>query len=271
MRRLIAIACEGSTLAGTLDEAAGTTGLLIVSGGNEIRAGAHLVMAMLAQRLAAAGWPVLRFDRRGIGDSEGENEGFEASGPDIEAAAAAFRTHCPQLRLIAGFGNCDAATALALFGTDAGIDALILANPWVIEPADDLPPPAAIRARYAGRLLSLDGWKRLLTGAVDLRALLRGIGAIARPAAPSGLAVRLGTALSAFRGSIRIILAEADATALAFADAWRKPAFAALAARIAIDRIQTGSHSFARGDDPERLAMIVMTALLTNASAEADR
>jgi len=261
MRRLITIACKGSTLAGTLDEAPGTTGLLIVSGGNEIRTGAHRGMAMLAQRLAADGWPVLRFDRRGIGDSEGDNAGFEASGPDIAAAAAAFRIQCPQLRIVAGFGNCDAATALALFGADAGVDALILANPWVIEPNGDLPPPAAIRARYAERLLSLDGWKRLLTGSVNLRALLRGIGAVARPATPSVLAARLADALSAYRGSIRIILAERDGTALAFADTWRRPAFAALAARITIDRIQTGSHSFARGDDPDRLAMAVMTAL----------
>ena len=30
----------------------------------------------------------------------------------------------------------------------AGIDAVVLANPWVIEQADDLPPAAAIRARF---------------------------------------------------------------------------------------------------------------------------
>ena len=41
MRRVISFACEGETLFGSVDEAPGTTGLLIVSGGNEIRCGAH--------------------------------------------------------------------------------------------------------------------------------------------------------------------------------------------------------------------------------------
>ena len=69
MRRVIAVPCDGETLAATLDEAEGTTGLLIVSGGNEIRCGAHRGMAMLAEKLAARGVTVLRYDRRGIGDA----------------------------------------------------------------------------------------------------------------------------------------------------------------------------------------------------------
>ena len=48
MRELISFPCEGDTLAGTLDDAPGATGLLIVSGGNEIRCGAHRGMALLA-------------------------------------------------------------------------------------------------------------------------------------------------------------------------------------------------------------------------------
>jgi hypothetical protein len=37
MRRMIDFDCAGDMLVGTLDEGEGTTGLLIVSGGNEIR------------------------------------------------------------------------------------------------------------------------------------------------------------------------------------------------------------------------------------------
>src|SRR3546814_10409691 len=95
MRHHLTFACEGAALAATLDEAPGTTGLLIVSGGNEIRSGAHRGMAMLSQRIAAAGHPVLRFDRRGIGDSDGSNGGLEPSDPDIAAALAAFRADQP--------------------------------------------------------------------------------------------------------------------------------------------------------------------------------
>src|SRR3546814_5070051 len=66
------------------------TGLLIVSGGNELRSGAHRGMAKLAARLSRDGFPVFRFDRRGVGDSEGENGGFLSSGPDIAEEVAAF-------------------------------------------------------------------------------------------------------------------------------------------------------------------------------------
>ena len=37
--------CEGQQLAATLDEGSGSIGLLIISGGNEIRSGAHSGMA----------------------------------------------------------------------------------------------------------------------------------------------------------------------------------------------------------------------------------
>ncbi len=137
MRQHFTFLCASETLAATLDSADGTTGLLIVSGGNEIRSGAHAGMAALAAEIAAAGHPVLRYDRRGIGDSTGDNAGFESSANDIAAAAAAFRAHAPQLTRLVAFGNCDAASALALFGPAAGVDALILANMWTIETEDD--------------------------------------------------------------------------------------------------------------------------------------
>ena len=64
MRTPLEFACGGDTLFGTLDTAPGQTGLLIVSGGNEIRTGAWAGQAQLAARVAAAGHPVFRFDRR---------------------------------------------------------------------------------------------------------------------------------------------------------------------------------------------------------------
>jgi len=39
-RRHLTFTCKGEPLAGTLDDAPGKVGLLIVTGGNEIRAGA---------------------------------------------------------------------------------------------------------------------------------------------------------------------------------------------------------------------------------------
>src|SRR3546814_12213121 len=69
-------------------------------------------------------------------DSEGENGGFEASGPDIAAAIPAFRAAAPQLTRIVAFGNCAAASALLLH-RPLPLDDLILANHWTYERSED--------------------------------------------------------------------------------------------------------------------------------------
>ena len=255
VRRALTFACEGAILAGTLDGAPGSAGLLIVSGGNEIRSGAHRGMAELAGLFAAKGICVFRFDRRGVGDSEGENRGFRFSGPDIAAALEAFRLECPQITRVVAFGNCDAATALALHGTP--VDARVLANPWVIAPRDDMPPPAAIKHRYAQRLRDPQAWKALLTGKVDMRKLAKGLGrlAAAKPAAPDSLADKTVRALEASTIPTTIVLATGDATAIAFADVWRNdPA-------ITVQRIETASHSFADAGSYARLVEALIARL----------
>lgn len=263
MRELIAFPCAGDTLFGTLDRADGATGLLIVSGGNELRIGAHRGMAMLAGRLAANGHQVFRFDRRGIGDATGVNRGFESSGPDIAAAAAAFRAAAPAIERIVAFGNCDAASALALHEV-AGIDALVLANPWVIDPtADDLPPAAAIRARYAAKAADPRAWARLLTGGVDLRKLKGGIAKASKrqEASATGLAGRVAAGLMARALPTAILLATRDNTAIAFSEAWQTPAYDEAHTVITVESIDTDSHSFHRADEKAWLEARLLDAL----------
>ena len=214
------------TLAGTLDTAQGRTGLLIVSGGNEIRSGAFGGQADMAARIARAGFPVFRFDRRGVGDSDGENRGFRKSAKDIASAIDAFRAMAPQLGRVVAFGNCDAASALMLTGGD-GCDGLVLSNPWTIEQeesgADKAAPhaPAAIRARYAEKLKTSREVIRLVRGGVDLRKLARGVIHALRPAPPpSSLAQDMAAGLAGFSGEVRILLAAADRTAQVFEAAW---------------------------------------------------
>lgn len=263
MRRLIEFPCAGETLFGTLDEGSGATGLLIVSGGNEIRIGAHRGMALLAQRVAEAGHPVFRFDRRGIGDSTGENRGYEDSADDIAAAAAAFRAEARLSRII-GYGNCDAATALAFFHGPAGIDTLLLANPWVIEQSDDLPPAAAIRSHYARKLRDPREWLRLLRGGVNIGKLFKGITKISRKQSevPDSLSARLAQALAAAKVPTTILLAKGDNTAIAFADAYKTPAFDAVRPHIRLERLDTASHSFASAADKNWLFERVSAALI---------
>ena len=241
-RRHRAFICEQRTLIGTLDDADGTTGLLIVSGGNEIRSGAFAGQAALAHRIAAAGHPVFRFDRRGTGDSEGVNRGFRGSAPDIAAALATFRRECPQLTRVIGFGNCDAASALML-ARGAGCDALVLSNPWTIDDGvSDALPPSAVRSRYAEKLRNPDEMVRLLRGGVNLRKLFGGLAMAMRTTnAASSLAQEMAAQIQHFDGDVRILLAQRDRTAQAFARDWP-------ADDPRIRRCAGGSHAYVEPD-----------------------
>lgn len=228
MRSLIVFDCASDQLVATLDAAPGTTGVLIVSGGNEVRAGPHRGMAAFAQRLATLGIPVFRFDRRGVGDSSGENRGWAASGPDLEAAAATFRRAQPLLTRVVGFGNCDAATALALFGREAGLDALILTNPW-LGSDDPLPPPAALRRHYLRRIASPRSWR-----IPDMGKLAAGLRRSLSPTPAEPFAAQVAAGIAALPTTI--ILARTDRTA---------QQFAAALPDVGTVSIETASHSFA--------------------------
>ena len=252
MRRLIGFECEDAWCAATLDEGDKTTGLLMVSGGNEIRSGAHAGQAALATHVSALGYPVFRYDRRGVGESESENRGFESSAADIAAAVAAFRAQVPHLQRIVAFGNCDAASSLALFHGGMPIDRLVLSNPWLIEadPEADVPAQpsaAAIRARYWARLKNPRSLIDLVTGKIDLRKLAGGLARAAQKEAPTGLAQRIGNALSTATTPTTILLASHDTTAMAFIAAWKGSAFDDVRDRSDIDVqiLDSASHSFA--------------------------
>lgn len=248
-RRHLTFNCRGSMLVGSLDTAPSTTGLLIISGGNELRSGPWGSQVAMAERIAAAGFPVLRFDRRGVGDSEGENDGFTASAPDIAAALRAFKVHVPTLKRVVAFGNCDAASALMLVKGE-GCDALVLANPWTFEPASE-PPQAApaeatrpemtpqrLRAHYLRRIADPRAWLRLLSGRVRVTALASSLKeATAADAPPTGLAHDMAAGLAAFAGPATILIAERDRTAQAFLDHWDK-------ADPRLRRCPEASHSF---------------------------
>ena len=245
MRKAVQFSCQGDALFGTLDPAPGATGLLIVSGGNEIRSGAWAGQAQLATRVAAAGRPVFRYDRRGVGDSSGINRGFRESRADIAAALAAFHSATPGMCRVVAFGNCDAASALMLSGGELEIDALVLANPWTIDGDDDsaqVQAPAALRRRYSAKLAKPAEWKRLLGGRVDLRKLMGGLRRAAAPSPNSALANQMREGLARFSGPTTVLLATRDRTAELFAAIWGDDP------RIA--RLASASHSFA--DKPAR-------------------
>lgn len=254
MREHLTFSCDRLQLAGTLDYAEGHTGLLMVSGGNELRSGAFSGMAGLAARIAAQGSPVFRFDRRGVGDSEGENRSFLDSGSDIDAALAAFLQHAPHMGKVVAFGNCDGATALALNARNQ-FHGLVLSNPWVIETQDAAPPPEAIRARYAEKLRKPHELMRLIKGEVSFGKLATGILQAVRPAPPpSSLADAVRSGIEGFNGPVRILLAERDRTAQVFAASWDKSDPRLL-------RCAGASHAYAEPESREWLFDVLISAL----------
>jgi len=246
MRRLLSFECEGELLAATLDEGLGETAVLMATGGTQVRVGSHRMYEKLAKSLAVAGISSLRFDRRGVGDSAGDDPGFKSSGADIAAAAAALRRQAPHATRLLGLGLCDGATALALHGGAAGLDGLVLVNPWLAEAPSGEPAPAAVRRHYRNRLLSLAGWKRLLSGAVDLRKLAGGLRRSASTGA-SPLGTEVAQALRQRRLPTAVILADRDATAAAAAHAIKQREFKGLIDFV--QRIPSDSHTFARPGD----------------------
>jgi exosortase A-associated hydrolase 1 len=259
MRRLTTFRCEGETLAASLDDAGGTTGVLLVIGGSQTRVGSHRMYERLAKALADKGFPCFRYDRRGVGDSGGEDPGYRGSKLDLSAAAAAFRAESPALTKIMGFGLCDGASALALFGSEAGLNGLILVNPWLVETEeDDSPPAAAIRHHYWKRLTSSEGWRKILTGAVNWRKLFSGVRkATAVGRAP--LAADIAETLRASALPVHLILADGDATAIAAEAELKAAAFDGLIAGR--ETLATDSHTFARPGDEAALRAAVERAL----------
>lgn len=258
MRRLLSIDCWGARVGASLDGAVGSTGILLVTGGSQTRIGSHRMYERLAAGLAEAGHPCLRFDRRGVGDSEGDDPGFRGSGPDIEAATAAFRREVPGLRRIFGLGLCDGATALALYGAQSDLQGLLLVNPWFVEAESGEPAPAAVRHHYRRRLLSREGWRKLLTGSISWRKLLKGL-AKSAGGRSSPLAAEVAMALREGAIPAELLLAKGDATAIAALHEAGKPQFKGLLAEPQL--VSSDSHTFARPGDMAALLSASLAAI----------
>lgn len=257
MRRPLTFDCDGATLGAMVHPAGGTVGVVIVTGGVQTRAGSHRGFVQLADRLAAAGCPTLRFDRRGVGDSDGEDPGFRNSAPDIAAAADALRRSFPQVEQVVGWGLCDAASALGLHAAAIGLDGLVLANPWTRDSDDlELPPPNIVARRYLARLRNPRELARLARGRFDWRKAIRGLRRLAAPEAPSSLARDLAAGLGAFDGPILFILADADATAQACHALLQRVPLRHVCSRSNVGTvvIPGATHTFPRRQDAEAVA-----------------
>jgi exosortase A-associated hydrolase 1 len=254
-RRALAFACGGDWLYGVLDVPAAprTRGVLFVVGGPQYRAGSHRQFALLARELAADGCAAMRFDYRGMGDSEGAMRGFDQVGDDLRSAIDAFFAAVPALTEVVLWGLCDAASASALYAAgDARVAGLVLLNPWVRTEAGAA--KATLKHYYRARLFDRNLWKKIAAGRFKLGAaaasLRRLVGsAAAGPGAAAALPERMAESLGRFEGRILVLLSGADLTAQEFSDLARTdPAWKRLLAApgASSQTLPKADHTFSR-------------------------
>jgi exosortase A-associated hydrolase 1 len=227
--------CEGTSLLGVLTTPGGPPrlGVVIVVGGPQYRVGSHRQFVLLARALASAGIACLRFDYRGMGDSEGGLIEFDALEPDIRAAVAALCEREQSIEAIVLWGLCNGASASALFGdVDPRIRALVLFNPWVRTTGGNA--EATMRRYYANRIHDRRFWRKLLRGDVDVaaatssllrnaRAALGGLAPRARSVEPASLPERVSAALARHRRPALIAISGRDIVANEFDLAASRP------------------------------------------------
>ena len=262
--RALSFACRGAWLYGILslpqEATVPSRGVLIVVGGPQYRAGSHRQFTLLARDLAAAGIPAMRFDYRGMGDSEGELQTFENVEDDLRAAVDHFLAEVPGMAEVVLWGLCDGASAAAMYAPqDARVAGLVLLNPWVRTETGQA--RATIKHYYKDRLFDPRLWDKIKKGEFDVKAsvgsLLDNVGKALKPGRGAGqddagnapLPERMQAALTRFHGRVLVVLSGADLTAQEFAGLSNRPgAWQRLleAPRFTRQQIDKADHTFSR-------------------------
>jgi exosortase A-associated hydrolase 1 len=277
-------------------------GLLVVTAGDALqyRAGTYRQFVDLARACSRSGIPVMRFDYRGIGDSEGVRPCLDHTREDIRAAIDAFVLHLPGLKEIVIWGMCSGASDAVLYAaTDTRVAGIVLVNPWMVAGAGDL---AHAHLKYFLRRLAhpADVWAKIkfdYLAKPELRtrfgARLREVfaavfrkGAAPEPARnPEGqrlygvqityttpnLADRMAEGLSNFEGPVLLIAggdpASASFLTVAAASAeWRR---LLSAKRVTRHHLAAADHEFSRREWRDRVASWTIDWLRENYSCAA--
>jgi exosortase A-associated hydrolase 1 len=264
--------CGGDSLIGILSgaELAAGRGVLIVVGGPQYRVGSHRQFTLLARHLAERGVPTLRFDYRGIGDSDGPLRSFERIDADIRCAIDRFFASVPSLKDVVIWGLCDAASAALFYAhRDERVSGLILLNPWVRTVQGVA--RAHLRYYYFRRLLQASLWQKLARGEVNFREATGALGRFVldamRPRTSSGaidessrseasLPDRMQEGLRKFHGRVLFILSGNDLTSQEFRELvarsgpWRR---LLSGDRVTRYDLPGANHTFARRDWRDRV------------------
>jgi exosortase A-associated hydrolase 1 len=262
----ITFSCHEACLYGilSLPELAASRGVLIVVGGPQYRAGSHRQFTLLARSLAAQGTPVVRFDYRGMGDSEGTTRTFDAVNDDIQSAIDCFFQKVPDMKELVIFGLCDAASAAAFYAhQDRRVSGLVLLNPWVRTEAGIA--KAYLKHYYLSRLFDVSLWSKVRSGKFSIKETLQSFLKLTASALsmkkrkhpntpgsslePASLPDRMYYGLDNFQGRVLLILSGNDLTAKEFSGlvkTSKKWGILMKSDRITSQFLQGADHTFSR-------------------------
>lgn len=141
-------------------------GVVVVVGGPQYRVGSHRQFVLLARFLAERGFPTLRFDYAGMGDSDGEVGNFLKINDDIACSIDQIYERTPGLDGVILWGLCDAASAIMMYGyKDERVAGMVLLNPWARTDAGMA--KTYLRHYYLKKLVDKTFWKHLVTGKLN--------------------------------------------------------------------------------------------------------
>jgi pimeloyl-ACP methyl ester carboxylesterase len=187
-------------------------GVLIIVGGPQYRVGSHRQFLLLSRRLASEGYPVMRFDYRGMGDASGAMRSFEeVDRPTSARPSKPSRANCAVAAQDRSLGalrcRVGGAPVCRCANHDPRVAGLVLLNPWVRSEASLA--QTQIKHYYGQRLLQGEFWRKLLKrpdGSPEIRS---------RPAAD-------GDAWRAGRATRPAIKLTAVVSRIAWRHGWRE-------------------------------------------------
>lgn len=252
--RPLAFNCGADRLIGILTPAREGPGarrpaIVIVVGGPQYRIGSHRQFVAQARAWSRAGYDVLRFDCRGMGDSDGAPRNFLEVQDDIRVAVDAVYREIPGLPGVVLFGLCDAVPAILDFApADERIVGLMMANPWVRSQASEA--RATLKHYYARRLLQPSFWSKILKGELPPKRTWRSfVGTLkgTRQDGGSSFVDAMLAGWNRFGGQSCVFISGTDLTAAEFTDLCARDSNwgAAIASnRVQLVRLPDADHTF---------------------------
>ena len=282
---------ENQHLFGVWTQPAAKTGkpaVVMLNAGSIHHVGPHRLYVRLARELAADGFPTLRIDHEGLGDSVPREPGRENHPypshalDDLDAAMACLRERFGHQRFIV-LGLCSGAHTAFHAGMVASrpIEQLVLINPWYFYWSEGMSLDTSVNhyekvAAYQRSMRDPERWKKLLRGQVQIGRLVKVAGAhamkvvrgrwhdfkeIVRPGSGTRLSHDVRALASLGRKTFIYVSDGEPAGALLATEAKRSVKRATRAGLLSVERIPGGDHTFSQTAPREALVARIRAAL----------